>query len=199
MMVPTNITQLTIFSGNSGNAGTAQQKQGLQRSRYRNESGNKGTQLCLINRLISLPVPAEKTPGTSSHSVARILERLYPRSRVPAVFEFRRCNSGGYVLFLLTRRAHSFHAFASCSMTRRPTPSNWKPTRAGKTSTSRTACCAETPFTNCPCRRSDKGSNRRKTHEHQCRNRAATSIPSPYGREASSLAPGVPGNTAAIL
>jgi hypothetical protein len=99
MMVPTNITQLTIFSGNSGNAGTAQQKQGLQRSRYRNESGNKGTQLCLINRLISLPVPAQKTVGTGYRPVRPDLERLYPRSRVPTNFEFRRWNKGGMCCF----------------------------------------------------------------------------------------------------
>lgn len=103
MMRPTNITQLTIFSGNSGNAGTAQKQQGLQRSRYRNESGNKGTQLCLINRLPPLSVPAQKTVGTSFRPVRPDLERLCPRSRVPTNFEFRHWNKGGDVLFLLTQ------------------------------------------------------------------------------------------------
>lgn len=93
---------LTIFSGNKGTVGTAQQSRGFQRSLIRHESGNKGTQLCLIESLPPCLVPAQKTPGTSSHSERPVLEPLYPRSRVPTDFEFSRVNKGGYVLFLLT-------------------------------------------------------------------------------------------------
>lgn len=92
----------TFFSGNTGTAGTAQQSRGFQRSLIRHESGNKGTQLCLIESLPPYLVPAQKTPGTSSHSGRPVLEPLYPRSRVPTDFEFSRVNKGGYVLFLLT-------------------------------------------------------------------------------------------------
>lgn len=92
----------TFFSGNTGTAGTAQQSRGFQRSLIRHESGNKGTQLCLIESLPPCLVPAQKTPGTSSHSERPVLEPLYPRSRVPTDFEFSRVNKGGYVLFLLT-------------------------------------------------------------------------------------------------
>lgn len=92
----------TFFSGNTGTAGTAQQSRGFQRSLIRHESGNKGTQLCLIESLPPCLVPAQKTPGTGSHSERPVLEPLYPRSRVPTDFEFSRVNKGGYVLFLLT-------------------------------------------------------------------------------------------------
>ena len=93
---------LTIFSGNKGTAGTAQQSRGFQRSLIRHESGNKGTQLCLIESLPPYLVPAQKTPGTGCHAERPVLEPLYPRSRVPTDFEFSRVNKGGYVLFLLT-------------------------------------------------------------------------------------------------
>lgn len=92
----------TFLTGNKGTAGTAQQSRGFQRSLIRHESGNKGTQLCLIESLPPYLVPAQKTPGTSSHSETPVLEPLYPRSRVPTDFEFSRVNKGGYVLFLLT-------------------------------------------------------------------------------------------------
>lgn len=92
----------TFFSGNTGTAGTAQQSRGFQRSLIRHESGNKGTQLCLIESLPPYLVPAQKTPGTSSHSGRPVLEPLCPRSRVPTEFEFSRVNKGGYVPFLLT-------------------------------------------------------------------------------------------------
>lgn len=92
----------TFFSGNTGTAGTAQQSRDFQRSLIRHESGNKGTQLCLIESLPPYLVPAQKTPGTSPHSERPVLEPLYPRSRVPTDFEFSRVNKGGYVLFLLT-------------------------------------------------------------------------------------------------
>lgn len=91
----------TFFSGNTGTTGTAQQSRGFQRSLIRHESGNKGTQLCLIESLPPYLVPAQKTPGTSSRSERPVLEPLYPRSRVPTDFEFSRVNKGGYVLFLL--------------------------------------------------------------------------------------------------
>lgn len=97
-----NYRLLTFFSGNAGTAGTAQQSRGFQRSLIRHESGNKGTQLCLIESLPPYLVPAQKTPGTSYHSERPVLEPLYPRSRVPTDFEFSRVNKGGYVLFLLT-------------------------------------------------------------------------------------------------
>lgn len=90
---------MTFFSGNAGTAGTAQQSRGFQRSLIRHESGNKGTQLCLIESLPPYLVPAQKTPGTSSHSERPVLEPLYPRSRVPADFEFSRVNKGGMCCF----------------------------------------------------------------------------------------------------
>ena len=93
---------ITLFSGNAGTAGTAQQNRGSQRSRIKHKSGNKGTQLCLIESLPPYLVPAQKTPGTGCHAERPVLEPLYPRSRVPTDFEFSRVNKGGYVLFLLT-------------------------------------------------------------------------------------------------
>ena len=92
----------TLFSGNAGTAGTAQQNRGSQRSRIKHKSGNKGTQLCLIKSHTTLLVPAKKTQGTCSRCDPPDLEPSYPRSRVPADFKFSRVNKGGYVLFLLT-------------------------------------------------------------------------------------------------
>ena len=97
-----NYRHLTFFSGNAGTAGTAQQSRGFQRSLIRHESGNKGTQLCLIKSHTTLLVPAKKTQGTCSRCETPYLEPSYPRSRVPTDFEFSRVNKGRYVLFLLT-------------------------------------------------------------------------------------------------
>ena len=94
---------VTFFSGNAGTAGTTQLGRGSQRSLIRHESGNKGTQLCLIESLTPCLVPAQKTPGTSSHSERPILEPLHPRSRVPVDFEFSRVNKGGVCAVLVDR------------------------------------------------------------------------------------------------
>lgn len=112
-----NYRHLTFFSGNKGTAGTAQQSRGFQRSLIRHESGNKGTQLCLIESLPPCLVPAQKTPGTSSHSERPVLEPLYPRSRVPTDFEFSRVNKGGDVLFLLTEPKSFVPRNSSCPIT----------------------------------------------------------------------------------
>lgn len=99
MMRPTNITQLTIFSGNSGNAGTAQKQQSLQRSRYRNESGNKGTQLCLINRL---PPPVCSRSKNGGNKLSACKARF--RAVVPAIprshqFRIQTLEQGGMCCF----------------------------------------------------------------------------------------------------
>jgi hypothetical protein len=92
----------SFFSGNTGTAGTPQQCWGLQRSLIRHESGNKGTQLCLIERLPPYLVPAEKTRGTNNASERPGFWALIPHSRVPSDFEFSRVNKGGCALFSLT-------------------------------------------------------------------------------------------------
>jgi hypothetical protein len=84
--------QWWFFCGNTGTAGTTQQVRGLQRSLLRLESGNKGTQLCLIKSLPSSLVPDEKKPGTAITSESPVLELLIPLSSVPSDFEINREN-----------------------------------------------------------------------------------------------------------
>jgi hypothetical protein len=90
--------QWSFFSGNTGTAGTTQQYRGLQRSLLIQESGNKGTQLCLIKSPPSYFVPDEKKPGTIITSESTVLELLIPLSIVPCVFEISRVNKGERVV-----------------------------------------------------------------------------------------------------
>lgn len=93
----------TLFSGNVGTAGTAQQNRGSQRSRIKHKSGNKGTQLRLIKSHTTLLVPAKKTQGTCSRCETPDLEPSHPRSRVPTDFEFSRVNKGGVCAVFVDR------------------------------------------------------------------------------------------------
>lgn len=104
-MTAPHYTASVIRTGNAGTAGTPQQRRGLERSHINQKTGNMGTQLCLINNLCPPVCSRKKTPGTSSRAESTVLERLYPSSRVPSDFDFRRGNKGGYVLFLLTQLA----------------------------------------------------------------------------------------------
>lgn len=85
---------LTVFSGNSGNAGTAQQWRGLQRSHWIYRSGNVGTQIYLPIGPDPLPVPTKKTVGTKSNSETLVLERLVHWTHVPTHFAFSDTNKG---------------------------------------------------------------------------------------------------------
>lgn len=91
-----------LLSGNTGTAGTPPQRRSLQRSLIRLESGNKGTQLCLIRNLPAFLVPGEKTRGTINTSERPGFRALIPHSRVPGNFEFSRVNKGGVSAFSLT-------------------------------------------------------------------------------------------------
>jgi hypothetical protein len=99
---PHNKLQRSFSSGNTGTAGTIQQSRDIQRSLIRHESGNKGTQLCLIESPLPYLVPGEKKRGTNNTSARPGFWALIPHSRVPGNFEFSRVNKGECELFSLT-------------------------------------------------------------------------------------------------
>lgn len=100
MTFTNNKYSVFVFSsGNAGTAGTSRLANGLQCSLIKHESGNKGTQLCLIKSLAPSSVPAQKIQGTSTSPESTDLEPLHPRSRVPADFEFSRVNKVGVSCF----------------------------------------------------------------------------------------------------
>ncbi|MCY1306431.1 hypothetical protein D9M70_562930 [compost metagenome] len=90
---------IAFFWWERGNAGTSQQRRGLQRSHLLQMSGNVGTQLCSINNQITVSVPTKKTLGTERTSETCMVTGLFPLGHVPTDFEIRRVNKGGVRVF----------------------------------------------------------------------------------------------------
>jgi hypothetical protein len=86
---------LSLFAGNAGTWEQFSNYAGLSRSHIKLKSGNMGTQLYLLKKYACFFVPTSKMVGTGSHAEPLDLQGLYPCSRVPSVFRFRRVNIRG--------------------------------------------------------------------------------------------------------